>query len=431
MPGKVGRLVVLSGVALGALVAASPAFAGAFGLREQSATGQGMSFAGMAAGGGDTISGMFWNPAVVNQVEHFQGEQHITAVLPSSKIDVNGGPAFSAGGDSGNIGESAFLTAGYSAYRLTDQIAIGVSINTPFGLKTKADEDWGGQIFGTSSRARSVNVSPTIGYKINDQLSVAVGVQVQWFDIRLKQAVPSLAAPTGGRIAKLDGDDFGVGFTAGLTYQPVEGTEIGVGFRSSVKHTLKGDFYGPGPDANIKATVKLPEQLSVGIRQRVTSDLTVLAGLEWTNWSRLGTIPIRGAALPALPFEYKDGWFFSGGLEYAYSPDLTLRTGVGYEKSPITNKTRNVRIPDDDRWWLSAGGTYNVNEKLTFDLGYSYVFVPGKSKIDINPGDDDASPIQAFIGPFSATAKSDVHIISAAVRYKFGSEAPAALVTKY
>lgn len=438
------RSVLALSAALFAVVAAQEAHAGAFGLREQSASGQGMSFAGMAAGGGDTLSGMFWNPAVVNQVEHFQGEQHVSGIFPSSKIDVKGSPFFnSLGGDAGDIGENAILTSGYSAYRLTDQIAIGLSLNTPFGLKTVANENWAGEIFGRSSRARSFNATPTIGYKFNETFSVAAGLQVQYFDIRLKQAIPVPPGPTAP-ISKLKGDDIGFGYTLGATFSPSDWTSVGVGFRSKIKHDLDGRFTNGGSDGlpnvplsgDIKADVTLPEMLSVGVRQKVSESLTLLGGFEWTNWSRIKRVAIRkgtGGAIPAIAFDYKDGYFLSGGAEYAYSADLTLRAGVAYEWSPITDKTRGVRIPDDDRWWLSAGGSYKYSEKLSFDLGYSYVFVPGRSKIEINPGDPDSSPIQFIpgVGSFNASAKSDVHIISAAVRYKFGGDAPAALVTKY
>lgn len=432
------RAIALSGAAaLLSVVAVSAAHAGGFALREQSTTGQGMSFAGMAAGGGDSLSGMFWNPAVVNQVEHLEGEQNVTGVFPSSDINVKGSPFFAAGRDS-DIGKNAALTSGYNAYRVSDMIAIGLSFNAPFGLATKADRNFGGEFFGTSSKALSINAAPTVGVKVNEWFSVAAGVQIQYFDIKLKQKVGPNPVTGERPRTQLDGDDIGVGFTAGFTVTPTEWTSIGVGFRSSVEHKLKGDFFGAEslgvPDGKIKAKVELPELVTVGVRQRVSEQLTLLGGVEWTNWSRLGTIPVNykgGGQLTTLPFEYKDGWFFSGGVEFDYSPNLTLRTGVAYEKSPITNKTRSVRIPDDDRWWLSAGGTYNYSEKLSFDLGYSYVFVPGKSKIEINPGDPDSVPVQALVGPFNAYAKSEVHIVSAAVRYKFGVDPAPALVTKY
>ncbi|GLK55527.1 long-chain fatty acid transport protein [Methylopila capsulata] len=429
------RRIVMASVAAALLAgASSSAMAGAFGLREQSATGQGMSFAGMAAGGGDSISGMFWNPAVVNQVTTFQSEQHVTGVFPSSKIDVSDATRRNIGavtggtgatGDSGDIGQGALLAAGYNAYRISDKVAVGLAVTSPFGLVTDPHGAWGGQVLARSSKVMSVNVSPTLGVTLTDWLSIAGGVQIQYFDIRLRRATGLL--PTSPS-ATLTGDDVGFGFTAGFTVTPAEGTSIGVGFRSAIKHKLEGKLKTPEGDSKIDADVTLPETVSVGVRQAITPDLTILGGVEWTNWSRLGTINVKarngGATLTSLPFEYEDGWFFSAGAEYAFSPQFTGRAGVGYELSPITNKNRDVRLPDDDRWWLSAGGAYNYSDRLSFDLGYSYVFVPGRSKIDV----ELPAPLPFN---FEATSKSNVHIVSASVRYKFGGEAAPVLVTKY
>jgi long-chain fatty acid transport protein len=437
------RVLLLAATALAAVSAHQSAHAGAFGLREQSATGQGMSFAGMAAGGGGTLSGMFWNPAVVNQVEHFQTEKHLSGIFPNADIDARGSAFFDTlGGDAGDIGENAILTSGYGAYRINERLAIGLSLNTPFGLKTVANKDWAGDLFGRSSRARSINAAPTIGYAFNDWFSVAAGLQIQYFDIRLKQALPAPPGPAAP-ISTLKGDDIGIGYTLGFTVAPSDWTSIGVGFRSKIKHKLDGEFTNglsdgavPGipDDVDIKAKVTLPELVTVGVRQKVTEDLTLLGGFEWANWSRLDRVKVKvrgaGATLTTLPFDYKDGYVLSGGAEYAFTPDFTGRLGVAYEWSPINDDNRGVRIPDDDRWWLSAGGSYKYSPNLSFDLGYSYVFVPGKSKIESRFGDDDY-PLPADAGPFVARAESDVHIVSAAIRYKFGVEPAPALVTKY
>ncbi len=62
--------------------------AGGFAVREQSAYGQGSSFAGMAAPG-DSISSMFWNPAAVTTVTGITVEGNLTAVFPRSELDVD------------------------------------------------------------------------------------------------------------------------------------------------------------------------------------------------------------------------------------------------------------------------------------------------------------------------------------------------------
>ncbi|MEI4927655.1 outer membrane protein transport protein, partial [Klebsiella pneumoniae] len=53
--------------------------AGGFALREQSAYGQGTSFAGVAAGG--ALSSMFWNPATLTQVPGIQSESDVAGIL--------------------------------------------------------------------------------------------------------------------------------------------------------------------------------------------------------------------------------------------------------------------------------------------------------------------------------------------------------------
>ena len=71
-----------------------------------------------------------------------------------------------------------------------------------------------------------------------------------------------------------------------------------------------------------------------------------------------------------MPFQYQDGWFFSGGVEYQWNQQLALRTGVGYEISPVTDQVRMPLVRDNDRIWLSAGATYRYSNKITLDLAY-------------------------------------------------------------
>ena len=46
-----------------------------------------------------------------------------------------------------------------------------------------------------------------------------------------------------------------------------------------------------------------------------------------------------------LPFQYKDGWFFSGGAEYKWTDRLTVRGGIGYEISPVKDQVRDAADP--------------------------------------------------------------------------------------
>jgi long-chain fatty acid transport protein len=106
---------------------------------------------------------------------------------------------------------------------------------------------------------------------------------------------------------------------------------------------------------------------------------------------------------------------------------MTLRGGVGFEQSPIDDRVRATRLPDNDRVWLSAGATYQWNERLSLELAYSHIFLD-ESPINLVPGNPTFNPA---LGTFIGTANSDVDILSFALRYRFLRSAPAApLITK-
>ncbi len=432
------RSLSLAAVSLAALIAAQgSALAGAFGLREQSATAQGFSFAGAASGSGE-LSSMFWNPATLTFSPGFQSEWHASAIIPRSEITPTYvlPPALLGLGDSGDIGLDAIVPSSYTGYQINDQLWVGLTTGAPFGLVTKPDFYWAGQLYGRTTSVFSLEAGPTVAYKVNDWLSVGAAVRGQYFKVRYFSAIgpspvfPSPFAPSAG----LEGDSFGVGYSLGATLTPAAGTTIGIGFRSAVQHDLDGEFQYAG--VPISARIVLPETVSVGISQQVTDAFTLHGTVEWTNWSRLGSPRVYNdltgtllAAAPTLPLEYDDGWFFSIGGEYRINPTWAVRAGIGYEVSPIDVDNRTTRLPDSDRIWLSLGTTYNWSEQLSFDLAYTHLFSVGNTDINIGPGHPSFNGVV-----FAADVDSQVDIISAAVKYRWDNPAkaiPAPIVRKY
>ncbi len=431
--------------------------AGGFAIREQSAYSQGASFAG-AATCGASIQGMFWNPAVVTCAKgRLDVEGSASVILPLTDVTTLQGSTFGPGGllgnygDPGDIGEAALVPSSSAAFNFNDQLYFGFSVNAPFGLATDTNAVHAGDFYGRKSEAFSLNAQPIIGYRVNDMLSVGVGAQIQYFDVSLTQGTPNLLivpgvggfGVPGGPSATLDGDNVGFGFTAGVLFTPMPGTEIGLGFRSAVKHTLEGEAVIPAGDilagsrASISADLTLPEMVSLGIRHRLTDKFTLLGTVEWTNWSRFGTFQVidqsDGSEFTTLPFEYDDGWFFSLGGEYEWNDQWTFRAGVGWEESPVSDRVRSIRLPDNDRLWLSAGASYNMNERLALNLGYSFLAV-SDTQVNIVEGNphhiDTPAPVD-----FHAGVDAQVHIFAAGLKYSFGGEPvymqPQPVVSKY
>jgi long-chain fatty acid transport protein len=355
-------------------------------------------------------------------VEAFEAESVATGVFINSEVDIDPFGPFPATSQD-DIAQDALVPAGYAAYRLNDRLVLGIGINSPFGLVTQYDNTSPVSISGVAgtSKVFSLNANPAISYDVTDWLSIAAGAQVQYIDVRLtRQALGPLGVST------IDADDIGFGFTAGLHLRPMAGTEIGLGYRSFIDHELEGDLRtGVGTFGVDADGLDLPDLVTLGIRQRITDRFRVMAGAEWSNWSRFEEIHVSGAPAPIeLPFEYNDGWFFSVGGEYDVTPEFAVRAGIGYELSPLDEENRTFRLPDDDRLWLSAGASYKPNDRWSFDVGYSFLTT---GDIEIRSA-ADGGPIAN--GPFSGEADSNVHIISAAVKVKFGGPPEPAIISK-
>ncbi|WP_171021911.1 outer membrane protein transport protein [Cohaesibacter sp. CAU 1516] len=403
---KLLRSTVASVALVGAVasVSTTSAEAGGFALREQSAIGQGASFAGIAAGGG--LSSMFWNPATLTQVGGMSTESVASFVIPRTDVNLTSGTPTTA--DPGDVGLDALVPASYMGAQLTEDLFVGLSVNAPYGMATKARNPSGSSFHAATSKIFTMDAKVNIAYRINDAFSVGVGIGAMYTDVRMTAARPGFFS------SELKGDDWAPTFSAGVTIKPTDSTTIGIGYRHKTKLVLSGTEFLTltTPNTNpITANLTLPSTVTVGLRQEISDRFAFLAGFEYTRWSELkDPISINGSVVgTSLLFGYKDGWYASVGGEYKHNENLTLRGGLGWEKSPIPDNHRNLRLPDADRLWASLGASYNVSDKFSVDVGYSHLFIKDDVKV---------SGSNAF-GAYTGTADSAADIVSVAMRYKW------------
>ena len=440
------KALLLACAGVGTLVAATvDANAGGFALREQSAEGQGSSFAGVAAGG--ALSSMFWNPATMTQMPGIQSESVLSGIIPvethTATTSTYGGFPFGFPTTAGDSGNDALVPAGYFSWQVNPQLWLGMSVNSPVGLSVSFPDNWAGRNYAADTSLKTYNATPSIAYQINNWISVGAGVQIQYAKTDLSTGLPinglgNPFAPLGNQV-NISGNGWGYGFTAGVTLTPTPTTTIGIGYRSAINQKISGTMTLPAGIAftpiagstpgSVSTTLNLPDVVSVGIRQRLTSQWMLLGTVEWSNWSRIGTstvVQANGAPATivgnavALPFQYSDGWFYSLGTEYQWNPQLALRAGIGFEKSPITDQVRTPRLPDNDRTWLSLGASYQVTKKLGLDFAYSHLFVKS-TPINISAGSGNPW----FNGiTYVGDVSSHVDIISVALKYRWDDPAP-------
>lgn len=441
---------LLSAVSLAALMSATApqnAQAAGYALKEQSASGLGTSFAGATANGMNDATGMFFNPAALGVLEGNQVVQQFTGVMPYAKIEnARGSYATALGGRSiagdanpGDAGQDAIVPSGYAMMSINPDLKVGIAITVPWGLATDYPSNWVGRYHAVESELRTINVQPTVSYRINPMITVGGGLQMQYAKATLSQMTDAATlvrrrtglALTPGSMdayARLNGDDIGWGAVAGVMIEPAKGTRIGLSYRSAVKHDIEGDIQFSGlpaafrtalPSSNASAKVVTPEIASLGAYHEFNDRWAVMADVSWTNWSRFRELRVNFEnpnLTPSVTEEkWRDAWFFAVGASYKPMDNLTLRVGAAYDQSPTPDADRTPRIPDEERYWLSAGASVKFNDMLTVDVSYAHLFVPDAS---LNQVDTLTGP-NAARGNLSGTYKNHVDLVGIQAKLSF------------
>lgn len=437
------RTRLATALAGAAVVLAAPVAQGAaFALQENNASGLGNAYAGGAAAAEDA-STVWWNPAGMSRIKAREAVQAIHFIIPSNKFSDNGSQPASnqplGGGTGGDAGGVNAIPNLYVVIPYTQQLAFGLGVNVPFGLTTEYDDGWIGRYQAIKSQVKTINVQPTVSWKVNDQLSLGLGIDFQWIDAKLTNdvnysaaiaqgaqqaaavgqipaaAIPGILAATRGldSRATVTGDDTAWGFNVGALYEFNPNTRVGAHYRSRLKYDVRGsvDFNNPAlpslpptlaPAVNaiangvnralfngdVTADIELPPIANLSLFHRINDRWDVMADLQWTGWSTLKELTFvrnEGAVLQMLPQNFDDVWRVSVGANYRVNDRWMVRGGLAYDESPVNDVDRGPRLPDADRTWLSVGAQYKHSQNLIVDAGFTYIIVDDSS-VNIDGG---------------------------------------------
>lgn len=425
-------------------MAPGPALAAGFAIKEQSATAQGNAFAGATAEAAD-ISYMFFNPAGLTRHSGNRVSAGLNYIAPQSEPQGMTGAAVQPGVDP-NGGDDAAVNALapmlYGMLSLSEDLKLGLGVNAPFGLSTEYDRGWAGRYHALDSDLTTINVNPTVAYRVRDWLSIGAGLQIQYADAELSNAVdfgaigaaqgiPGAAPGTADGLGEVSGDDIGFGGTLGVLIEPSDTTRIGLSYRSQVAHELEGDadFSGGGAvrqalagggaftDTSVQADLTTPDQASIGVYQEITPQWAVMGELQWTDWSDFDSLRIQfDDSTPDSVTEeaWNDTMFVAVGATYRPRDDLALRLGVAYDESPIPDATRTPRIPGSDRTWLSLGAEWTPMSFLTLNAAYTHIFVK-----DSTVSLDRSDPGNAARGDLDGRYENSIDLVSVQATLRF------------
>ncbi len=407
---RLSPVLAILPLALATALCIQDAQASGFQLKENSVQGLGRAYAGASAAPGDCAV-VVNNPAamvdlpancaqvdlnIINFETHFHG----------SGTDALGAPL--TGNNGGDGGLTKPVPATYGTFRLNDDVTLGLSINAPYGFQTEYKDGWIGRYEALLSKLESIDLTGSIGWRLNDQFSIGGSVIVQRTAAELTQAIDFgtiLMAPTNGALLPqeadgfggLKGNDWGYGFILGALWKPTPNDRFGIRYHSEIDHVIDGNgtflvpsnlvplLNGAFTNSSGKADFTTPWFASVSWWHDFNDRFSLGADVSFTHWSSFKELRVNYAN-PAQPdsvseFDWKNTWFYSIGGDYRLDERWTLRAGIAFDETPTHVGTRTPRVPDNDRKWLSLGVGYRYSDALRFDAGYTRIWV---DKAEIN-----------------------------------------------
>ncbi len=389
--------------------------AAGFYIQEQSVSGLGNAFAGQVATPRDS-SIVYFNPAGMTHLKGTNANIGVHVIAPSSDMTNNGSIiplAGATGGDGGNPYDPTPIPNGSISHEaIEDTLWLGLVVSAPFGLGSDYGQEWFGRYDSTKTHLKTIEVTPSFAYKVNNALSIGGGISYQHADATLENMIN---VGTGDTVAQLKGDDQSFGWNVGLLYEPIEGTLIGAHYRSNVDHDLEGFLTAPTGVFAATAELDLPNIAQIGINQRINDKWSVQAGATWFGWNSFDNISAVSAAntqLSRTEQNYQSTWAFAVGGEYKMDEKWTFRAGYQFDETPTTNEYRTSRTPDGDRHWFAAGTTYTINDKMSLDFAATYIDV-AKETINVTRN--------VTAAPATVRANTDgyVGIMAVGLNYKF------------
>ena len=375
-------------LALGILCALGlPQAAGAegFAINEWSAEGVAMGGARMFAEG--DAANVAYNPASITKVDGEAFKVSATYISPHGEYDLYGenDKLLESGHNRVHFG---FAPGSYYVKKLNDKDWFGIGAFSRFAMVSEFERNSQVSTNAFVSRLDGVSVTPTFAHKFDDKWSAAVGAEINY--VRLTMEKNSVWNPIEREAlmpTHTKGERYALGWNAAVNYAFDDKNEMGVVYRSRIKHSMEADFnaynmttpYGTiDISGDAYGEVTLPESWHIGYSHKFNDKTRVELNAVRTGWSTYDSLDITlsgvGGGLDGLhsnPKNWEDGWRYAIGVEHKLSDKYTLMAGFAYDESSIPYDGGDFMVPTGNRKTYSIGARYNDKDQtLAIALGW-------------------------------------------------------------
>ncbi|WP_321527774.1 porin [Sedimenticola selenatireducens] len=297
----------------------------------------------------------------------------------------------------------------------------GLSAVVPVGLSKR----WkgGATAFAEEFTLETLELNPSVGYRINDRFSVGAGVRVIYSDGVVK------SNNGAGTSRDLTGDSFDYGYNLALHFKATDQLSLAATYRSKIDLTVEGDanllvggalsYIGP---ASVK--IPAPAALNLAAAYDINDQTTIEFVYERTYWSAYDQLDfnyastinpvINGIFGTPLIKDWSDSNTYRIGLTHQLNPKWTVMAGFAYDETPVPKKYVGYELPDSDAKIISFGAKYNYSDQMTIGAALLY---DQKDKLTI-PAGVNAEASNTLLG--GATFEdARAYLFTVGMEYKF------------
>lgn len=365
-----------------------PQAAGAegFAINEWSAEGVAMGGARMFAEG--DAANVAYNPASITKVDGEAFKVSATYLSPHGDYDLyDGNDVIESGHNRVHFG---FAPGTYYVKKMNDKDWFGIGAFSRFAMVSEFERNSHVSTNAFVSRLDGVSVTPTFAHKFDDKWSAAIGAEVNYVRLTMEKNIaydPINKMGVGPTHTK--GESYALGWNAAANYAFDDKNEIGVVYRSRIKHSMEADFNAynimagstniGNRNGDAYGEVTLPDSWHIGYNHKFNDKTRVELNAVRTNWSTYDALNINVSdtrvqkfdRVHASPKNWEDGWRYAIGVEHKLSDKYTVMAGFAYDESSIPYDGGDFMVPTGNRKTYSIGARYNDKDQtLAIALGW-------------------------------------------------------------
>jgi long-chain fatty acid transport protein len=293
----------------------------------------------------------------------------------------------------------AFYTTVNPGKILNDRLAVGVGVNSPFGLSSSFPSIGVGRYTGYQNALKTAATTIAGALRLHDKISVGAGAINYWlYDYGQTFNYPNafilgIPGTPDGKV-QTETNGFGWGWNIGAMIKPLPHHRLGFSYRSganikvhgrlAIEGLVLGAAQGfdtfPNFETGVHSDVSIPSNFTFAYAYEPSKKWAAEFDVGITHWDAFRDQDFdfdRPNAvlrtLGTIPRNYDTTWNFHGGGHYQISEKVDLQGGFFFYQAASPKKHVDNFLPDANRYGWTLGTSYHLGKRATIDLMYLFI----------------------------------------------------------